>query len=507
MKIILGPIVKFCGQDRKNSMLRFKILAIIDGKAPVLKFSGAGASGQDTNPKCLHSKNNLKFYSYDLQIRQSSESEVLTYILGKRSWEINIPGKLVNPKMSFISCNGFSSVKEIAKVKKKNNLWKASSNSIHKGILDVHANDPIHLLIMGGDQVYADSIWHEIPELKEWQELDFDARVKYPVSEKLALSIDDFYFNLYSTRWNQEEVQTALATIPSIMMWDDHDIIDGWGSHDEKLQQCPVFKEIFKNAKQYFSILQQQILPNAVKPDPYLSESDYSFLVHYGKYDILALDLRSQRNLSQVIHEESWQEIKNAMNHFDDNVKHLLVISSIPVVHPDMSWIDSAWDFLLPGRFDSKFELLDDLRDHWNSRPHQGERLKLIHNLYNVCSKNIRVTILSGDVHVAALGKLEWQRGGLSGHQRVINQLTSSGVVHPAPPAFMNIILEMLAKKEYEFDRGLTAQMLKFPASNERILLGRNWLELNPTDDDRIWGAFHLEEEKHPYLKAIHPCI
>ena len=41
-----------------------------------------------------------------------------------------------------------------------------------------------------------------------------------------------------------EHVSTAMSSIPNVMMWDDHDIFDGFGSYDKELQTCPVFKVI-----------------------------------------------------------------------------------------------------------------------------------------------------------------------------------------------------------------------------------------------------------------------
>jgi phosphodiesterase/alkaline phosphatase D-like protein len=38
-----------------------------------------------------------------------------------------------------------------------------------------------------------------------------------------------FYFNSYLRQWSQPLYTSALATIPHLMTWDDHDIFDGWG--------------------------------------------------------------------------------------------------------------------------------------------------------------------------------------------------------------------------------------------------------------------------------------
>ena len=92
-------------------------------------------------------------------------------------------------------------------------------------------------------------------------------------------------------------------------------------------------------------------------------------------------------------------------------------------------WKLLAW---VPGDQD----LEDVVRDHWQSPGHRKERLRLIHRLLDLmASKKIRVTILSGDVHVACLGAIESERLGRRGQRaQVINQLTSAGILIRASP-------------------------------------------------------------------------
>ncbi len=66
-------------------------------------------------------------------------------------------------------------------------------------------------------------------------------------------------------------------------------------------------------------------------------------------------------------------------------------------------------------------ELEDDLRDHWTSPPHLQERLRSVHRLLKFSAETeCRVTILSGDVHVAAVGVIESDRNDVPLNARVI---------------------------------------------------------------------------------------
>ena len=54
----------------------------------------------------------------------------------------------------------------------------------------LHAKNLYHVLIMGGDQVYADQIWEKCPAIKEWVETPLDKRKRRRFSAKLATRLD-----------------------------------------------------------------------------------------------------------------------------------------------------------------------------------------------------------------------------------------------------------------------------------------------------------------------------
>lgn len=57
-------------------------------------------------------------------------------------------------------------------------------------------------------------------------------------------------------------------------------------------------------------------------------------------------------------------------------------------------------------KFDGSVELLDDLADQWNSWRHRTERRHFAQRLLTFAKeKRVRLTILSGDAHLAAIGK------------------------------------------------------------------------------------------------------
>ena len=92
------------------------------------------------------------------------------------------------------------------------------------------------MLIMGGDQIYADSIWDKVSSLDDWSSLKFEEQVVRKSTKKMTKQLDDFYSRLYKQRWSNEHMSLMLASVPNVMMWYDHDIFDGWGSFPRDLQ-------------------------------------------------------------------------------------------------------------------------------------------------------------------------------------------------------------------------------------------------------------------------------
>lgn len=79
-------------------------------------------------------------------------------------------------------------------------------------LLARHSEEPFHLLVGGGDQLYCDGWVHNFyitlgstfcrltrePELQEWiSRMKVDEKKKYPLTDEIYSAIDRFYFNHY----------------------------------------------------------------------------------------------------------------------------------------------------------------------------------------------------------------------------------------------------------------------------------------------------------------------
>ena len=76
-------------------------------------------------------------------------------------------------------------------------------------------------LLLIGDQVYADEV---SPETLEFIRSRRDTSL--PPGEEIA----DFeeYTRLYREAWSDPDIRWLLSTVPSVMVFDDHDVIDDW---------------------------------------------------------------------------------------------------------------------------------------------------------------------------------------------------------------------------------------------------------------------------------------
>jgi PhoD related phosphatase len=498
MARVCGPLLGFREQD--GDVWRLIVLVVHDDAtipAPLSYGEGATRMVSDSPPTLLGEMGGgLRFYGYEFAVPLGASERTIDYgLVGEdRRWSFIVPGRAQQPRVAYASCNGFSSPGEMRKIGERNALWT--------DLCAQHARTPFHILLMGGDQIYADQVWSAIPELRSFNDLPRHERVSTQASPGLRGALERFYAATYRDRFAQPEVAQALASIPTLMMWDDHDIFDGWGSYSDEEQASPIFQAIFEAARSAFCLFQLQSDPRAVTWPALPGQAAFNALLRIGAFGLLILDLRSERAQSQVMSANAWARVFEALDQ-QQGLQHLLVMASIPVIHPDTAFIERALD-VIPGRQD----LEDDLHDQWSSYNHKTERLRLIHRLLDFAdATGTRVTLLSGDVHVAALGVVTSDRRPVRQvYANVINQLTSSPIVHPPAPTVVRYFLEQVGKLTQELDRGVRAEMQTFPGTGYRFIGARNWLALEFDDRGRIWANWHIEDEPDVLTKVIHPC-
>ena len=438
------------------------------------------------------------FYRAEFEIKQSKKSKTITYNIlnnntnsnttdafNRDSWSFYVPSSTEKPKFAYASCNGFSSPDLLAKTDEPYLLWDK--------LIEQHGNEPFSILIMGGDQVYADELWSKVKELEEWSRLNMNDKIKRKATKAMIRNLDTFYESLYIKKWSDEQMSLCLASIPTVMMWDDHDIFDGWGSYPQELLDCDVYQNIFKTAKKYFEIFQIRSLKNQTLLTK--DRTHFSFALKFRNYHILGLDNRTQRSIYQVMGNDQWKDLNT---YLDENIlnDNLLVLSAVPVVYRDFSLTENLVDFT-----SWQEELTDDLKDHWRAKEHQGERMRLIMRLFmniekrKVSKRNTRTVILSGDVHVGSLGVINDHK-----NQNKIHQVVSSGIVH-TPPSYVEWLgITSITNDNNEYlneDKTIETSMLT-PIGSAKYLRVRNFVTINEGTDEKLWINWVCDNKDRP---------
>lgn len=479
-KLLLGPLLGY----EKGGFYTISFLTKKDVKNIFVKIGD-----EKLEAKCLSETPNGMFFKAYLQITPSEEEKEIKYSIfldnkqafdssgEKNEWSFFIPSLKREPYIIYATCNGFSSTALKNSTPDIYFLWKRMKT--------LHQEKHFHLMLMGGDQVYADEIWDsdKVPSLKEWLETPMEKRLKKRSTKKMKNELDGFYEALYINKWKAPEMSEMFASIPSVMMWDDHDIFDGWGSYPQEIQNCPVYKDIFSAASKYFELFQLRGLNN--KSLFRKDKKHYTFAFDFHRYSVLALDHRTQRRIDRVMDKEHWEEVINYLNK-SDKKKTLLVMIGLPLVYRDFSFSEQIVD-ITPWNE----ELTDDIKDQWRAKGHQGERLRLIMHLLKTqrerFDNNAKTVVLSGDVHIGALGVINDKKNVYPIYK--VHQVISSAIVHSPPTPIQWLGIKTITNDDTEYlneEKSIEAQMLK-PVGSAKYLRTRNFSFMQWGDDDKLW--------------------
>ena len=309
--------------------------------------------------------------------------------------------------IAYASCNGMEHGDFDRDPDERNVMWRR--------LLAEHRRQPLHLLLHGGDQVYADIALESHPDLQAWREMPHrEADRPEPTAEMESAALQTF-FDIWCKVIAAPGTAELSAEVPSIMMWDDHDIVDGWGSRPAPFQEGPVGQMLFRVASRIFRLFQTGGLAD-------LSASHFFASYDFGNFGILVPDLRSERQQHRVMGPSGWKTLSNSLATAPPD-QRLFVLSSVPAIGPRLSLVEGLFKFI-PGM--QKYE--DDLRDQWQSHAHREEWARFLRALAERMEGGAPVTVLSGEIHLAGRGEMTLRDG------RILHQLIASGISHPPPP-------------------------------------------------------------------------
>jgi len=483
-RVLMGPVLFFRGEQ--GPRWRLSALFVVDGEAEPddLRVDGVGLP---VPPRHVGSWRGRHLWRFDFAVpREAADGEAgYGFADSDTRWTVGIPGRTDAPRLAFTACNGTEDEPAVPRdTARRNALWS--------DLLAQHARTPFHILLQGGDQLYADTIWRDCPSLAAWRRRRSPSRLAKPFTTAMAEEAMNYYVDRYITLWSQPEIAPVLARVPSVMMWDDHDIFDGWGSLTEGEQHAPVMRGIAMVARRAFSLFQLASAPESL-PECVWGAEHGSFAQGFrlGNIGLFAPDLRSDRTPERVLSDRTWEALPEWLERFQ-GCRHLLLVSSVPLLFADTAWVE-RWARRLPGTRGA----LDDLRDQWRSVAHTEEWRRLLELLTGFALRSgCRITALSGEVHFGA-------RAVLHGGGVEMWQLISSGVVHPPPGRLAGLALERLAARNDAPFPGWSLEIPPFTETGRRVIRARNWLSLHVDRKNQLHAQWHAEGRPERYLQMI----
>ncbi len=351
------------------------------------------------------------------------------------------------PRIALLSCNGAFEIEEEAR---RYDMWKRLAREIAAGEVD--------LIVHAGDQVYADDVVKRHASAAR--------RAKDHASMLRVLTEE--YRRLYVERfWTVPEVAAVLTSCPSIMTWDDHDIDEGWGSNPNDDQ--PYRRLFFRAAQQAFAEFQASIGP------PRIDEDSFACGFVHGELAFLLLDGRTHRLYKQgrVLGAAQLEAARRWLHALPAGVRRVYLVLGIPPVHAKLA---TAAAILRWTPFSEPYA--SDLRDGWVSKGNRRECAALMQLLLDFYGTHpsTDVTILSGDVHVADIGRIEHAEAGVTW------QVTSSGIGSPPPEGLSGWLMEKVSRPKIDLGAGFCGKLIPITEHGHDLMHRRNFALLEQRD-------------------------
>jgi hypothetical protein len=311
-------------------------------------------------------------------------------------------------------------------------------------LVDAPEHEWADAVLFLGDQVYADEPSEEMKEFAA-------ARRDITVSPGEELADYEEYTQLYRLAWSEPLIRWLLSTLPSMMIFDDHDIRDDWNTSDvwrAQMAELPWWQSRIVGGLGSYWIYQhlgnmpieerrtdsvlQELLGHdgdgADIVDTFAAEADaapernrWSYTRDFGRNRLVVLDSRCGRVLTPgertLLDETEWAW-------FDDiargDVDHLLIGTSLPYLlprglHEMEAWneavADGRWGKRAAGAAEKVRQLVD--LEHWGAFHDSFDKMVTILDEISSGQRGAppaSIVFLSGDVHYSYLMRARTRR-------------------------------------------------------------------------------------------------
>jgi PhoD-like phosphatase len=301
-----------------------------------------------------------------------------------------------------------------------------------------------HMIQLLGDQVYADDV---SPDTLEF------IRGRRDVNEPPGEEVADFqeYSHLYQEAWSDPTMRWLFSTVPTAMVFDDHDVHDDWNTSEawvEEMRAKPWWHERLTSALIAYWIYQHlgNLSPAALEGDrlyqevlaaddaaPVLREwaaqaekegggGLWSFSRDLGGTRLVVLDGREGRVLTdgrrEMMDEEEWRWLEEQVS---GDFDHVLIGNTLPVLLSPALHYAEAWNEAVcsgawgktAARLGERVRQGIDL-EHWSAFRGSFDRLIALVREVGAGRRGrppASIILLGGDIHVAYLQEVAFRRG------------------------------------------------------------------------------------------------
>jgi phosphodiesterase/alkaline phosphatase D-like protein len=330
-------------------------------------------------------------------------------------------------------------------------------------------------LVLLGDQVYADEL---TTGTRSWLHLRRGGATP-TVAAAPQEQVADFeeYTRLYAESWSDPQVRWLLSTIPSSMIFDDHEMIDDWNTSAAwraKITEKDWWADRICGGLVSYWVYQhlgnlspQELADNktwqaiqgmpegsddaepmlremAERADAEPASIRWSFVRHWGDARLIMVDSRAGRVLEErhrrMLDDAEFEWVEAAMRRaVDEGVEHLILGTSLPWLLPHAIHSLERWNETVNGRHHGRWRgrVAEAMRqaadlEHWAAFGDSFERLgRALTAVARGEHGRAPATalVLSGDVHHAYAAELV-RPDGLDAR---VHQLTVSPLHNQAP--------------------------------------------------------------------------
>lgn len=373
------------------------------------------------------------------------------------------------------------------------------------------SNEKVRLALLVGDQMYAD---------------DWEKKVLAEQNEPKRLA---HYVEAYRKYWGNIHYRRVMCSLPAVMMWDDHDITDGWGSRTAQFVSAtsskfkPEWNNLFDAAFKSFAVMQASRNPQILAEDP---KDGLDFCFRIGKWGFAFLDLRTNRNLrlNRLHTDEQFDRVTKWVRENQKGIHTLFVISPVvfshgsPVVE-DMTL--SAWPWVMrfvawlanlgkwgkgvQTRFDKSLgDISDDIKDSWGSEENAEQTDRLLDFLFDIqnapLDERVGVVILSGDIHTSGYANIYSADQSHAGRSSIAH-ITSSSIAYTPFNWLLEAIYRYASKAVALGKRGVYSSQISHHFCSRSVAV----LSIRPTvaGDYQLKVKYYLEGFPEPQILAF----